>query len=386
MAERIYTRGESGLEPLEEQPFATEDELQRLIAEHPELLDGEQMRPGDPRRWILITREQGIADTTGAHDRWSVDHLIIDQDAMPTLVEVKRSSNTEIRRTVVGQMLEYAAHASQTWSADELRDTFAESAGARESNAESELGALLQSDSEPDADRFWGQVATNLAARRLRLLFVADEIPDELARVTEFLNEQMPDIEVLAVEIKQFKGASGQALVPRVIGRIAAPTKGRTRNTLTLESFLEQLPDDAIRSAASRLLDGAVSAGYNVWWGTSSVMIRMRCRAVKQPISIAWLHPPSTSPQQWIAKRPRFGAGGFFFGATTHRWEELHESQLPTILERWAAQFAADGFAEDASSEGGTSIVWAVDYASAAANVELLVSRLAELRTELGDL
>ena len=53
MAERIYARNEQGgLEPLEEEPFSTEDELQALIAEHPELLDGEQMRPGDPRRWI----------------------------------------------------------------------------------------------------------------------------------------------------------------------------------------------------------------------------------------------------------------------------------------------------------------------------------------------
>ena len=38
MAERIYTRAERGrLEPLEEKPFSTEDELQALIAEHPEL-------------------------------------------------------------------------------------------------------------------------------------------------------------------------------------------------------------------------------------------------------------------------------------------------------------------------------------------------------------
>lgn len=386
MAERIYTRGKSGLEPLEEEPFATEDELQRLIAEHPELLDGEQMRPGDPRRWILIRREQGIADTTGSHDRWSVDHLIIDQDAMPTLVEVKRSSNTEIRRTVVGQLLEYAAHASQTWSADELRQSFARSAGAGESSKEKKLAALLLSDSESDTDRFWEQVATNLAARRLRLLFVADEIPDELARVTEFLNEQMPDIEVLAVEIKQFKGASGQALVPRVIGRIAAPTKTGPRKTLTLESFLGQLPDEAARMAASRLLDAAKSAGDTIWRGTSSVMIRMRCSDWNTPISVAWLHPPATSPQQWIAKRPSFGSGGFFFGATTHYWDQLKESEVPTALERWAARFADDEFAEDASAESGTSIVCAVDYASAAANVEVLVSRLAELRAELRDL
>ena len=71
MAERIYTRDEQGkLEPLEEAPFASEDDLQALLAEHPELLDGEQMRPGDPRRWILVTREKGIAETPDAGTAW----------------------------------------------------------------------------------------------------------------------------------------------------------------------------------------------------------------------------------------------------------------------------------------------------------------------------
>ena len=66
MPEKIYTSTiEGNLEALEETPFSTEDELQALIAEHPELLDGEQIRPGDARRWILITREKGIAASSG---------------------------------------------------------------------------------------------------------------------------------------------------------------------------------------------------------------------------------------------------------------------------------------------------------------------------------
>ena len=65
MGALIYTRAEQGrLETLEEERFSTENELQALIAEHPELLAGEQIRPGNPLRWILITREKGIADTS----------------------------------------------------------------------------------------------------------------------------------------------------------------------------------------------------------------------------------------------------------------------------------------------------------------------------------
>ena len=221
--ERIYVRNEAGgLEPLKEKRFEKEDDLQKLLAEHPELLDGEQMRPGNPLRWILVTREQPIADTVDGAGRWSLDHMIIDQESRPTLVEVKRGTNSEVRRTVVGQMLDYAAHASFL-KADDLRRTFEDSV----EDHHAALDALLD-DAESSADEFWGRVATNLAAKRLRLLFVADAIPDELAQVVEFLNEQMPTIEVLAVEIKQFRGTTLQTLVPRVIGRLAKPNRSTT--------------------------------------------------------------------------------------------------------------------------------------------------------------
>ena len=71
---------------------------------------------------------------------------------------------------------------------------------------------MLGTDGEPDADDFWGDVSKNLAARRLRLPFVADAIPDPLARVATFLNAQMPGIEILAVEIERFRGESVQTV------------------------------------------------------------------------------------------------------------------------------------------------------------------------------
>jgi len=48
--------------------------------------------------------------------RWDLadgvlDHLLLDQDGIPTFVECKRASDTRIRREVVAQMLDYAATA-----------------------------------------------------------------------------------------------------------------------------------------------------------------------------------------------------------------------------------------------------------------------------------
>ena len=70
------------------------------------------------------------------------------EEPFRTLVEVKRGTNTEIRRTVVGQLLEYAAHASQTWTAEELRRIFEESNG----DADGRLAELLQSDEDAGVD------------------------------------------------------------------------------------------------------------------------------------------------------------------------------------------------------------------------------------------
>lgn len=98
-------RGEDELVEMRESPYEAEDVLQALIARFPSLLAGDQYSANSPRRWMLVGREAALPDDEDAAGRWSVDHLFLDQDAVPTLVEVKRSSDTWIRREVVGQML-----------------------------------------------------------------------------------------------------------------------------------------------------------------------------------------------------------------------------------------------------------------------------------------
>ena len=70
------------------------------------------MDVGRPRRWLPVTREAPVPGDEDASFHWSIDHLFLDQEGIPTLVEVKRSTDTRIRREVVGQMLDYAANAA----------------------------------------------------------------------------------------------------------------------------------------------------------------------------------------------------------------------------------------------------------------------------------
>ena len=373
MAERIFVRDQQGeLEALEEEDFLDEEELQKLIAEYPALLDGVQMRPDDPRRWILIAREQGIPETAGEGAWWSLDHLLVDQDAIPTLVEVKRGANPEIRRSVVGQMLEYAAHATQTWDADRLRQSFEESTAGRGLSPREVLGELLLSDSEPDADEFWQRVATNLKAARLRLLFVADRIPAPLKRVAEFLNNHMPHVEVLAVEIKRFQGRSAQTLVPRVFGSAGSPSPFPGKSPkMTPAEFLADLPDAETRAAADRLLAAARRAGVAVW-GPSGVTIKGRYAQRNSPLSVAWLYPPSKLGQGWQRTRD------FTFGESVTAYEDPNVGEdVRTVLRQWTDQFGADAFTEDASSKGVTA--WAVGYDDVARHIDLLEERLSRV-------
>jgi hypothetical protein len=218
MKGKIYLLDDQAqLTPLEEVAYDSERLLQGLLADHPDLLAGDQMDSADPLRWLLVTREMSVPDEVDGSKRWSLDHLFLDHRGVPTLVEVKRSSDTRIRREVVGQLLDYAANAVVHWPTEEIRAAFANRCAQDEVDPEEELARLL--DDAEDAEDYWQRVKTNLQAGNIRIVFLADEIPRELRRVVEFLNEQMDPAEVLAVEVKRFVGDGVATLVPRVVGQ-----------------------------------------------------------------------------------------------------------------------------------------------------------------------
>ena len=312
-----------------------------------------------------------------------MDHLLIDQDAVPTLVEVKRSANSQIRREIVGQMLDYAAQARRTWNADAIRRDFEESTTAAGQDPDNALAELLQTEDGPDADEFWRQVETNLRAARLRLLFVADGIPDELARVVEFLNEQMQGIEVLAVEIKQFRGETGRTLVPRVIGRTAAAqakdsaTHGGSRSNLNREEFLERMPSPNVETVARRLLEVGSQHNARLNWGRAGVSIQGRTPAWRSPVAVAWLYPPGVSIK--LSGTFSFGAGNF----TSNFFESLPPN-LREVLENWTNQFANDEYTSDVSNP--VFKAWSITHEDAVANIDVLAERLDKVLLSLQQL
>ena len=172
---------------LETATYVTEDVLQRLLARYPSLLPiGNGSTPDSPRL-LLIAREASIPDDSQV-ERFALDHLFLDHQGIPTLVEVKRATDTRIRREVVAQMLDYASHFVVHWTVDRILVQFENLCQELGVDSEGRLEEFLEGQ---DEGAFWQSVKTNLLAGRVRLVFVADRIPPELRRIVEFLNNQM---------------------------------------------------------------------------------------------------------------------------------------------------------------------------------------------------
>jgi hypothetical protein len=114
-------------------------------------------------------------------------------------------------------MLDYAANCLTCWSVETLQSSLERTCQEAGKLVDSVIRELIGEDDK--VDEFWQRVKTNLQAKRIRLLFVADVIPLELRRIVEFLNEQMDPAEVLAIELRQFASKGLKTIVPTVYGQ-----------------------------------------------------------------------------------------------------------------------------------------------------------------------
>ena len=219
MTEGLFLiNGDEPLTRLQPAQFEREDAFQALLARFPELLTDADFGEGEPRKWLLVTREAMVPAEADGSGRWSLDHLFLDQDGVPTLVEIKRAGDTRLRREVVAQMLDYAANAVNYWKPEDIEKWLDERCrqDGRESSNEA-LRAAFGID-QTGLEAYWRSVRANLGSRRIRMIFVADRIERELEAIVSFLNDQMKDATVVALELAQFSNGAQRIVAPRIIG------------------------------------------------------------------------------------------------------------------------------------------------------------------------
>ena len=258
------------------------EELQNLLERNPDLLPGDQIRPDDPRRWLLIKREMPVPDPSTGSDRWNVDFFLADQDGIPTFVECKRFKDTRSRREVIGQVFEYAANAHYYWAKEMIEEYAEETARDRGSSLEESLHSL-QPTNEETADLFFERVTQNLREGQIRMIFFLEDSPIELRSMVDFLNRQMERSEVLLVEARLFEKEGYRVVVPSLFGyteearrvkRTVNVTTSSPQRTWDEQSFFEDANgklDEASNQALRRLYEFGRSSGCEVRWGKGAI-------------------------------------------------------------------------------------------------------------------
>ena len=193
------------------------------------------------------------------------------------------------------------------------------------------------------------------------------------------LNLDYPRLEVTLCDFKGKSLAKGDHFCIKKVQRpLERGSPVGPRQRLTRKSFLDEFTSDEARNAAAQLLDVAQESGSTFGWGPSGVSIRGRCSLWPQPISVAWLYPPSKTGMGWMKTRE------FSFGVAILDYDPSPEEELRAVLQKWVDGFRDDAFTIDASSKRVTAR--SVPYDAAAQHIDLLVDRLSKVLSELNRL
>lgn len=254
-ADYVFRIDGERLERLPVRPFrlgllghTLEAALQRLLELHPEVVPGGQIDPGvdDPPRFAILRREMPIGS-------WSLDHVLVDQRGILTLVEAKLVRNPEARREVIGQIMEYAANAREAWSGGRLRERAVEFWEQRGRQVDDVLREQLGD--EIDIDALWDAIDANLDSGHFRLLIASDELRPEVRRIIEYLNGELRNAEVYGLELRCYGTDEATfVLVPRLVGRTQATADQKASVSWTPDRLREAYANVAGRTLRERLL------------------------------------------------------------------------------------------------------------------------------------
>ena len=157
--------------PLEESPYKSKKLIQSALAKSPELIPGE------------------------------IKYFLTHSDS--TFVICQDTSESEGQQALLAAMIEQVSRGTSGWLGSTLRDLAQATAAKTNRSLHDELSRLLGG--EPDEDAYWSAVDRNLRQRRLRLIFVDEKISEEFRQMLDFLDSAMSQVDVLALEMKQFQ-------------------------------------------------------------------------------------------------------------------------------------------------------------------------------------
>lgn len=266
MAKVLTIDGET-ITALDKAKFNLESDLQDYLEKYPSIIPIEEIYEG-AAELICIGRE--VAVPSGA-----IDLMYIDKEGLITIVETKLVKNPEIRRTVVGQVIEYASFVSQ-WKAGDIYEV-AYSYFTRKSSEEMASLALGQF----TQDNLEHSIEDNLQNGRIRLIIAVDELNEPLRAIVTFLNSHS-NFDILLLQVSSFEESKEKKVLVTSLFGYAQKGGGETRPPkINEEVFLSRCQESKHEKAAELYLkakslnESRSPSGDFMNWGVSGYSYRL---------------------------------------------------------------------------------------------------------------
>lgn len=232
----------------ESSSYTDEAHLQELLAADPTRIPG--IPPGS-----LAVRE--LSTSSGP-----VDICIVSPSGAITVVECKLNKNSEPRRLVIGQVLDYAS--------------------ALQTDGFSAFENYWRTKNGPDLHQFLEnsgieRLKENITSGVINLCLAVDEIDEDLRRLIEYLYLISKDsIEVTALQLSYARHGVLEILIPSTFGTEIAHSKSPNRSVptekWTWDTFVSAIPDNTEKELATylkSLIDAVPSTGSHekLWFG-----------------------------------------------------------------------------------------------------------------------
>jgi len=214
--------------------YCDESELQKLLAESPDLIPAQELRESTSQL-IAVVREFGVPIG-------SIDLLGFSAEGEIAVIECKLANNPDIKRKVIGQVLEYGA---ALWG---MRyEDFDQIIQDRAGKPLAELVQNEVNDPEWDEELFRSNIEENLQAGNFILVIVVDEINDALTRIIRFINAcGNPQFSFAALEMRRFQSGDVEILLPKVDGDYRPPAQ-RTSGSRRIWDKVSLLEDAKVK-------------------------------------------------------------------------------------------------------------------------------------------
>jgi len=225
--------------------YRGEKELQKLLSDSPSLIPIPEMRD-ESGELVAVVREFNLPIGY-------VDLLGFTADGDIVIIECKLADNPEVKRKVIGQVLEYG---SAIWKMRyEILD---QKIKERSGHNLADLVGKAVDESDWDEENFRLNVESNLIDGNFILVIVVDEINEGLSNIIRFVNAcGNPNFSFAALEMRRFQSGTTEIMVPKVEGDYR-PKVQRTpsaRRRWNRESFFKDATSKVSTDAVAIMKD-----------------------------------------------------------------------------------------------------------------------------------